>query len=337
MARKRKALVISDGKIGHQNQSLSLCRIMGWESHVLPIQYAHPFCRVLSIILELLKIRNRKIIRGLEKLDLTLKYDLLICAGSRTYYAAKILCEELDIPSIAIMNPGIFSKGFSVIIMPEYENKEPAHSKVIKVPFSISVPDEKHINQSINELHSRVQSNYQKSWGIIIGGNNKTSHLPKVLLQKNLEAIIKLKPYDTALFVTSSRRSGKGIEDLLLKYQDHFGMVVYSSRDSYNPIPAFTQVCERIFVTSDSSNMISEIVTSGNAFVEILMNRQKFEPNKFLRFISSLCEKEAAHVFVESLGFANKKLDTHDLVEELKDALGALDQIKNNNTVSDEG
>ena len=56
-----------------------------------------------------------------------------------------------------------------------------------------------------------------------------------------------------------------------------------------------------------------------------------------LRFISSLCEKEAAHVFVESLGFANKKLDTHDLVEELKDALGALDQIKNNNTVSDEG
>lgn len=328
--------MISDGRIGHQNQSLSLCRIMGWEARVIHVKFKNGLGRILTIVNELASRRNEELVTGLEELEEHSGADVVVCTGSRTYYAAKIASRNLDVPSVALMNPGVFSKGFSAILVPSYENKFPEESNVIKVPVNISIPDEKVVAESINELHKRVQSNYQKCWGIIIGGNNKTSRLIKGTLQKRLEAIIALTPYDTTLFVTTSRRSGKGVEALLRNYEKHFGLIVYASTDSYNPIPAFTRVCERIFVTSDSANMISEVATSGNAFVEVLMNWQKYKPNKFLNFIASLSEKEVVHEFEGDLGYANKKVGVEGLVQEVEALIDESNRLKSSKSNGNE-
>ena len=98
-----------------------------------------------------------------------------------------------------------------------------------------------------------------------------------------------------------------------------FDYSLINSRDAYNPIPAFIQLCDRLFVTSDSASMISECASFGSAKVEVLMNRQLKSPNKFEELIKGLADLNAVHIFDGSLGNADSKIDLHSLLDGLLD------------------
>lgn len=309
-----KALIISDSRIGHQNQSIALCRWMNWDHIILPVKFRFPGARGASLACDLTRVRPGFLVSSLANpYDMDGGPDVVIATGSRTYYAAKVVAARWRIPSIAILNPGILAGGFDAIIVPDYENSMPRSRNLIKIPVNLSVPDEAMINESLEELNRRLKVMDHKYWGIIVGGENKTSHIDPEDLRNQLLMIRKHKPADVKLLATSSRRSGPVIEKLLAEMD--FELLVQSSRDHYNPIPAFTRVCDRIFVTSDSASMISEVVTSGTAAVEILMNRQKFEPNKFQKFINALKHSGHLHVFDGSIGDARKKIDLEKIRE----------------------
>jgi mitochondrial fission protein ELM1 len=59
------------------------------------------------------------------------------------------------------------------------------------------------------------------------------------------------------------------------------------SRDSFNPIPAFVKLSRRIYVTAESTGMLSECCTFGSAEVRALDNL-KPGPSKFRRFLEAL-------------------------------------------------
>ena len=120
-------------------------------------------------------------------------------------------------------------------------------------------------------------------------------------------------------WITTSRRTPKAVEDLIDSLPFDYKLI--NSRESYNPIPAFIQECERVFVTSDSASMISECASFGAAKVEVLMNRQLKSPNKFEELIGGLEKQHAVHVFDGTLGHADKKIDLTSL---LKTALNPL-------------
>lgn len=322
-----RALVISDGRIGHQNQSVALCRIMGWEEAILPVAFRFSFSRPLSLVCDQMGIRSGLLLSGLSRLhELGNNFDYVVSTGSRTYYANKVAGKMLGIPSIAVLNPGVLSSGFKLIIVPSYENRFPDSSRVLKVPVNISIPDEASVTHSMTELETRIKLNGRKSWGIIIGGENKTSYIDPAQLKSRLDAIFKLAPPDTAIMVTTSRRSGEEIEKLVQSYGSKFDLTVLASCDSYNPIPAFTRTCERIFVTSDSANMISEIVTAGHAFIEVLENSLKSngDYNKFLKFIDSLEKMGALHVFHNSTGYANHKIKPAEIGRKIHERLTSM-------------
>ena len=79
-------------------------------------------------------------------------------------------------------------------------------------------------------------------------------------------------------------------------------------RDQFNPIPAFVMLCETLFVTSDSTGMLSEAVTRGTARVEVIMNLRRPEC-KFGRLVRDLETDGAAHIFDGKLGDTRKKID----------------------------
>ncbi|MCD8534136.1 MAG: mitochondrial fission ELM1 family protein [Verrucomicrobia bacterium] len=307
MPEKTNAVIISDSRIGHQNQSIALCRWMGWHHVIIPVKFKSPAARMISVPLDRMGIRPKCLISGLVNpfeghID---GLHVVVATGSRTYYAAKLLAHRHRVPVIALLNPGILSSGFDAIIVPDYERSIPPSSNIIKIPVNLSVPDENMIQESLDELMRRCQGNISPSWGIIIGGENKTSYLNIEDLRIHLKSIRQLAPENVKIMVTTSRRSGQEIENLVQEFA--FDLVVLASQDIYNPIPAFNRVCERIFVTSDSANMISEVVTSGNASVEVLMNRQKSPENKFMRFIQNMEQGNHIHVFDGELGNMNKK------------------------------
>jgi len=59
------------------------------------------------------------------------------------------------------------------------------------------------------------------------------------------------------------------------------------SKDHFNPIPAFVTLARRLYVTAESTGMLSEACTCGSAEVYALDNL-KPGPHKFRRFLEDL-------------------------------------------------
>jgi len=114
--------------------------------------------------------------------------------------------------------------------------------------------------------------------------------------------------------VTTSRRTPADVEAVIESLPFDYKLI--NSRDPYNPVPAFIQLCDRLFVTSDSASMISECASFGTASVEVLINRQTKTPNKFEELIQGLEVLHAVHVFDGSLGSAKCKIDLSALLKE---------------------
>ena len=94
----------------------------------------------------------------------------------------------------------------------------------------------------------------------------------------------------------------------------------------HNPIPAFLNLSEYLFVTSDSSSMISECVSTGKAKVGILKNISK-KKSKFGQFLKDLEEAGYINIFDGSLVKADKKVS---LENEIKAALADIETEQKN-------
>ncbi|MDD3276846.1 MAG: ELM1/GtrOC1 family putative glycosyltransferase, partial [Kiritimatiellales bacterium] len=147
--------------------------------------------------------------------------------------------------------------------------------------------------------------------GFIIGGPNTVSTIDAGEIRQQLEKAFALTER-CERWVTTSRRTPKDVEAVIESLPFDYRLI--NSRDPYNPVPAFIQLCDRLFVTSDSASMVSECASFGTASVEILMNRQTKTPNKFEELIQGLENLNAIHVFDGTLGSANRKIDLSALL-----------------------
>ena len=115
--------------------------------------------------------------------------------------------------------------------------------------------------------------------------------------------------------MTTSRRTPADVEAVIESLPFDYRLI--NSRDPYNPVPAFIQLCDRLFVTSDSASMVSECASFGTAAVEVLVNRQLKTPNKFEELIQGLEKRNAVHIFDGTLGAANCKIDLKGQLQEV--------------------
>ena len=138
--------------------------------------------------------------------------------------------------------------------------------------------------------------------------------LSKDKLQEQLESIIKAyKGYEIA--ITTSPRTSDEVEAIIESYG--FDYEVIFSQNPINPIPDFLEQCESVFITGDSTSMISEAVSYGQANVVVLPLDSK-EENKFTRFVSRLEQEGYLHVFNGTIEYRNKKIDFQEYLKDVK-------------------
>ena len=129
--------------------------------------------------------------------------------------------------------------------------------------------------------------------------------MSKEKLQVQLDFIVKhYQGYEVA--ITTSPRTSEEIERLIESY--HFEYEVIFSKNAINPIPDFLELCETVFITGDSTSMISEAVSYGKSNVIVLPLEGK-EENKFERFGKRLEREGYLHIFNGSVKNRNKKID----------------------------
>jgi mitochondrial fission protein ELM1 len=308
----KQAIIISDGKPGHFNQSIALCRHMGWTYETVEIAYKNRSAKTLSYLLDRIGVYSDALFSTSLKHQ-TSDFKLLISTGSTTYYASKLLARTMGIPNIAILYPKGYRLDFTHILCPAYDHP-PKRDHIIELPLNLCAAEPAFFDEKTAEFKTKHQQD-KPAVGIIIGGPNAVSEVDAGLIGKQLEQIF-ARTEGMERWVTTSRRTPQEVEAVIASMP--FDYTLINSRDPYNPIPAFIQLCDRLFVTSDSASMISECASFGSAKVEILMNRQLKTPNKFEELIDGLVSRSAVHVFDGTLGKADTKIDLSPLLAVLQ-------------------
>ena len=305
----RKVLILTDGKAGHENQSKAFARALGCDFDLVEIHFKSAFHKALSYLFDRFGVhtlslfanwprqarpsradeeREGRACRGHE-------YCAVLGTGSGTFYAAKSLARKLGVKCGVVLYPrGYRIASFDCVLAPAFDRPAPAPN-VIPIPVNLVASDAAFYAAGTEAFRARYTPSDHPAVAIIVGGPNKCSSLSADWMRAQLNQIFSTyKPPSSKLqapsspheiWVTTSRRTPPEVEAVVDSFP--FDYKLLYSKDHFNPIPAFVQLASTLYVTAESTGMISESCTFGTAEVRVLDNL-KPGPHKFRRFVEDL-------------------------------------------------
>ncbi len=290
----QRILILSDGKPGHVNQAIAFARLLDCKYDVVTVSFRFPGAKALSYLADRCGIYSLRLVNVQSVAG---DYAAIVSAGSSTYYGTRCLSRVLGVASVAIMLPKGYRLVFDLIVAQRHDNP-PAADNILTIPVNLSC--------STPENLVTPQPGY-KYLALIIGGDSVHGCLSAENLEKQILQIRQQLP-DHRVWITTSRRTSIAVEQMI-ESQD-FDWAVFYSKNQINPIPDFLATCEYVFITADSSSMVSEAVCSGSACIEILpLLEGTGKSSKLHKLIDHLAQLKCLHIFNGQIGKANAKLD----------------------------
>ena len=297
----KKILILTDGKAGHENQSKAFARALGCEFELVEVHFKSKLAKALSYLFDWVGVRLLGLLDGLENLDIdSVAYAAVIGTGSGTFYAVKAVARKLGVKCGVVLYPrGYDIKSFDCILAPAFDRPAKAPN-VIEIPANLVAADEAFYEKGVEAFlkSSNVRMNEcSNAVAVIIGGPNKCSTMSVDWMKSQLDVIFALAANQqpitdnqqptTQYWVTTSRRTPADVESLVDSYPWDYKLLY--SKDHFNPIPAFVKLAKTLYVTAESTGMLSEACTFGTAEVKALDNLNH-GPHKFRRFVEQLRE-----------------------------------------------
>ena len=323
---ERKVLILTDGKAGHENQSKAFARALGCDFDLVEIHFKSAFHKALSYLFDRLGILSLKLLKDFGLSDRTMppknhqttkppnhqtNYLAVLGTGSGTFYAAKSLARKMGVKCGVVLYPrGYRIASFDCVLAPAFDRPAPAPN-VITIPVNLVASDEAFYAAGTEAFRARYTPSEKPAVAVIVGGPNKCSTMSADWMRTQLDQIFatyKPEPQTTnheplpanhepqttnheprttnhEIWVTTSRRTPPEVEAVVDSFP--FDYKLLYSKDHFNPIPAFVKLARTLYVTAESTGMISESCTFGTAEVRVLDNL-KPGPHKFRRFVEDL-------------------------------------------------
>lgn len=291
-------LVLSDGKPGHVNQSIALARHLNCPFETVRVVFRNRPFKLLSFLLDRVGVYLPSLLLWDPPEG---PFRAIVSAGSETYYGNKILARRFNVPSVAIMLPRGYRLDFDLIIAQDHDNP-PVKNNILTLPVNLCRVE------PMGVFRPREGERYV---ALVIGGPNPAFGFDRDQFRQALDAVFACFP-DFRIVVTTSRRTPADIEEAIDRYP--FEEKIFYSRNPVNPIPDFLDSCEYVFITADSTSMISEAVTFGRARIEIIPLPTRKDPGKYHRMIGKLVELGCVHRFDGRPGTADRKIDLADML-----------------------
>ena len=276
-----RVLILTDGKAGHENQSKAFARALGCEFDLVEVHFKSKFHKALSYLLDRAGVSRLELLEGLEKLDSdSVSYAAVIGTGSGTFYAAKAMARKLGVKCGVVLYPrGYNIASFDCVLAPAFDRPKSA-ANVIEIPANLVANDEAFYEKGVATFRERTA--VVPEIAVIVGGPNQCSTMMADWMKTRLDEIFRL---PGAKVVTTSRRTPPEVEAVVDSYPWDYKLIY--SKDHFNPIPAFVKLAKKLYVTAESTGMLSESCTFGTAEVVALDNLNP-GPHKFRRFVDDL-------------------------------------------------
>ena len=279
---ERRVLILTDGKAGHENQSKAFARALGCDFDLVEIHFKSAFHKALSYLFDRLGIHSLGLFKSIP--DKNSNYAAVLGTGSGTFYAAKSLARKMGAKCGVVLYPrGYRIATFDCVLAPAFDRPSPAPN-VITIPVNLVASDEAFYATGTEAFRARYTPSEKPAVAVIVGGPNKCSTMSADWMKAQLERIFADTP-DAEHWVTTSRRTPPEVEAVVDSFP--FDYKLLYSKDHFNPIPAFVKLARTLYVTAESTGMISESCTFGTAEVRVLDNLNP-GPHKFRRFVEDL-------------------------------------------------
>ncbi len=277
------ALILTDGKAGHENQSKAFARALGCEFDIVQVKFRSRAAKVASYLLDRIGVNTSSLFSVTTQLpDTTPK--VVIGTGSGTFYAAKTIAKRLNVPCGVVLYPrGYRISGFDCILAPEFDrpNQRP---NIVPIPVNLVAADDAFYMAGVKAFRERHPDSGRPAVAGIVGGPNSCSFMTADWIRQQLDPIFDRYGSECEIWVTTSRRTPADVEEVVDSYP--FSYKLLYSKDHFNPIPAFVSLASHLYVTAESTGMLSEACTFGTAEVHV-MDNLKPGPHKFRRFAES--------------------------------------------------
>ena len=200
---------------------------------------------------------------------------------------------------------------FDCILAPAFDSPKPAPN-VIPIPVNLVAADADFYAAGVKAFRERHPDTGRPAVAVIVGGPNKCSTMTPEWMRKQLDSIFadhRTENGDSTVqpefWVTTSRRTPPEVEAVVDSFP--FDYKLLYSKDHFNPIPAFVSLASHLYVTAESTGMLSEACSFGTAEVHV-MDNLKPGPHKFRRFAEACAARGAEKADLTPAFNAAKKL-----------------------------
>ena len=216
---------------------------------------------------------------------------IFISAGSMPALYNLALGRVWRCPCVTIMTPSVTgATPFDFAIIPEhdYPRRAPNVMSTVGAP-NLIVKDELRLAGKF--LLREYPPKRGRRWGVLIGGDDKNYRVTASWINEVVGEIFRTaERVDADLYVTTSRRTQPEAEEalkLMASGRENVRFMLIASSDPLNPVPAMLGICDEIFVTEDSVNMVSETVTAGHRAV-LLRTERSWGLQRALQTVASM-------------------------------------------------
>lgn len=252
---------ISDGAAGNERQAVALAHAMGLEPRVLRIAFAQPWAALAPHF----TLGALKVLRTTDRATVEPPWpDIAIGCGR----SAALLTRCLRVLgagqcfSVQILDPRINSRHFDVLIAPRHDQVH--GNNVIETLGSLHHVDEPWLRAARDRFASFSTLPSPRT-AVLIGASNRAQTLDNAYFDALL-AQLKMTPAQSggSFLVSTSRRTPRELVARLRAEFSHWpGYFWDAANVGENPYAGILGWADRIFVTPDSVNMLSEACATG--------------------------------------------------------------------------
>ena len=198
------AIVLTDGKAGHENQSRAFARALGLDVRLVPVRFKSSLCKALSYLLDRMNILTTSLLEFESPCE---PAKWVIGTGSGTFYAAKALARRFGARCGVVLYPrGYRLSTFDCILAPSFDSPS-KRPNIVEVPANLVASDSAFYEKGVAAFKERHEGPMENIVGVIVGGPNKCASLTADWMKARLDEVFAANKGAQLCVTTSRRRS----------------------------------------------------------------------------------------------------------------------------------